>query len=396
MASFRKLKAGWQYRIRPVQPDGTLGNISEKGFRTKSEAVAAANKMQAKLDAAIGTADLNVAFADYFDDWVKRYKDDKVSKVTMDWYIMASKWIHVYFKKTQLSKITRADYQDYLNWLAEDQTYMGVVNGKTKERPKRAFAHTTIQKLNSYTVTMLDDAIYDGIVPRKFTHRVSIGGVAGQAEEDKFLSYNEFTKLTEYALEHASVIAMSHYMVYVQAYTGLRYEELLGLTWADIDFDHATLRVDHTWDYKSKPRKVFDGFADTKNYPSRRTISIPDKLVGVLRELRTKQREVFVKRGFRDPDDLVFRNAYGEWIGNKGMNDVLKADCKAVGARQITSHGLRHTHGSILLYQGVNIMSVSRRLGHGTLQTTMKVYLHVVRDLEARDEEKITNILQAL
>ena len=51
-------------------------------------------------------------------------------------------------------------------------------------------------------------------------------------------------------------------------------------------------------------------------------------------------------------------------------------------------HGLRHTHASILLYQGVNILSVSKRLGHSSLETTMSTYLHIVRELEDQDKEK--------
>ncbi len=63
--------------------------------------------------------------------------------------------------------------------------------------------------------------------------------------------------------------------------------------------------------------------------------------------------------------------------------------------RQITCHAYWHTHASILLCQIANIMSVSGRLGHRTLQTPMNVYMHVVRDLEARDEKKIPVTLQA-
>ena len=59
-------------------------------------------------------------------------------------------------------------------------------------------------------------------------------------------------------------------------------------------------------------------------------------------------------------------------------------------------HGLRHTHASILLYQGVNILSVSKRLGHSSLETTMSTYLHIVRELEDQDKEKINAVFDSL
>ncbi|EGP5243266.1 integrase [Enterococcus faecium] len=58
--------------------------------------------------------------------------------------------------------------------------------------------------------------------------------------------------------------------------------------------------------------------------------------------------------------------------------------------------GLRHTHASILLYQGVNILSVSKRLGHSSLETTMSTYLHIVRELEDQDKEKINAVFDSL
>lgn len=49
-------------------------------------------------------------------------------------------------------------------------------------------------------------------------------------------------------------------------------------------------------------------------------------------------------------------------------------------------HGLRYTHASVLLYKGVNVQSVSQRLGHGDIQTTLDHYAHVLKVMEERDE----------
>ncbi len=59
-------------------------------------------------------------------------------------------------------------------------------------------------------------------------------------------------------------------------------------------------------------------------------------------------------------------------------------------------HGLRHTHASMLLASGVSIASVSRRLGHASIDITQKVYLHVVKELESKDTDAIMRSMATL
>ncbi len=62
----------------------------------------------------------------------------------------------------------------------------------------------------------------------------------------------------------------------------------------------------------------------------------------------------------------------------------------------ILIHGLRHTHASILLFAGVSIASVAHRLGHSSMTTTQKTYLHIIQELENTDIDKIMRSLTAL
>ena len=62
----------------------------------------------------------------------------------------------------------------------------------------------------------------------------------------------------------------------------------------------------------------------------------------------------------------------------------------------ITIHGLRHTHASILLFAGVSIASVSHRLGHSSMSTTQKTYLHIIQELENADVDIIMRSLTSL
>ena len=74
----------------------------------------------------------------------------------------------------------------------------------------------------------------------------------------------------------------------------------------------------------------------------------------------------------------------------KTLDNTLK---KAKIKRKIRFHSLRHTHASILLSQGVQVVSVSKRLGHANPTVTMQTYAHVIKELEVSDNEKIIKIL---
>ena len=83
-------------------------------------------------------------------------------------------------------------------------------------------------------------------------------------------------------------------------------------------------------------------------------------------------------------------------IYNSTVNDVLTRHCKECGISVISIHGLRHTHASLLLFAGVSIASVARRLGHASMTTTQKTYLHIIQELENKDVDLVMRTLSGL
>lgn len=81
---------------------------------------------------------------------------------------------------------------------------------------------------------------------------------------------------------------------------------------------------------------------------------------------------------------------------NSTVNDALTRHCKACGISEISIHGLRHTHASLLLFAGVSIASVARRLGHASMTTTQKTYLHIIQELENKDVDLVMRTLSGL
>ena len=168
------------------------------------------------------------------------------------------------------------------------------------------------------------------------------------------------------------------WLILIVAKTGLRFSEALGLTPEDFDFAHQTLSVNKTWDYKNG-----GGFVPTKNASSMRKVQLDWQLImqlsGLLKDLSPTE-PIFVK---------------GK-VYNSTANSVLARHCKNVSVPTISVHGLRHTHASLLLFAGVSIASVSRRLGHASMTTTQETYLHVIQELENKDIDIVMRALSTL
>ena len=83
-------------------------------------------------------------------------------------------------------------------------------------------------------------------------------------------------------------------------------------------------------------------------------------------------------------------------VYNSTVNNILARHCKECNIPVISIHGLRHTHASLLLFTSVSIASVARRLGHSSMTTTQKIYLHIIQELENKDIDLVMRSLSSL
>jgi len=154
----------------------------------------------------------------------------------------------------------------------------------------------------------------------------------------------------------------------------LRFSEALALTTNDFDFTGQKIKITKTWNYKCAD----GGFTETKNSSSKRTLQIDAQLA-------QQFQNMFNNYGF-DAEKPVFVNGR---VFNSTVNCRLKALCKKAAIPVIAIHSLRHTHASLLIYAGVSIASVAKRLGHANTTTTQETYLHIVKELENQDNDKV-------
>lgn len=297
-------------------------------------------------------------FCEYYAKWITVYKKGAIRKVTMDKYLMTHQWLVKLASNLKICELNRIAYQQILNDYAvchERQTTMD-------------FHH----QLKGAIL----DAVDEGLIERDPTRKAIIKGKTPAEKKIKFL--NQFELHTLLSSLNLSGEINWDWFILLLAKTGMRFSEALAITPKDFDFSHQTLSINKTWDYKGE-----GGFLPTKNKSSIRKIQIDWQMVIQFSELVKNKPE----------NEPIF--AKGK-VYNSTINDILSRYCKAAKVSEISIHGLRHTHASLLLFAGVSIASVARRLGHASMTTTQKTYLHIIQELENKDVDLVMRSLSGL
>ena len=298
-------------------------------------------------------------FCNYYKEWVNVYKKDAIREATLAKYRMTQKWVEKLVPDLKVSELTRTMYQQLLNDYAKEH-----------ER------QTTLDFHHQLKGAILD-AVDEGLIERDPTRKAIIKGKTPKVKKIKYLNRFELHTL----IAHLDIKEKPNWdwFILLVAKTGMRFSEALAITPADFDFARQTLSVSKTWDYKGT-----GGFLPTKNKSSVRKIQIDWQIVVKFSELVKNLPE----------DKPIFVGE--EKIYNSTVNDVLARHCRDCGISVISIHGLRHTHASLLLFAGVSIASVARRLGHASMTTTQKTYLHIIQELENKDVDLVMRTLSGL
>lgn len=273
-----------------------------------------------------------------FEVWADKWLE--VKKITVrpytyhnTYYTRVEKYLKPYFKQRPLDAITQMDIQAFFLKhqdlsLALQKTLKDILN-------------------NMFNKAIINDLCVKNPV-------VDIKIKSNQQKKEKTVLNKEQRDIAiKWAIDN------KQYDILTILKTGIRRGELLGLRWIDIDFNHRIININQSY---------CDG-VDTdipdmqlKNESSKRSIPVDDELIECLKSIKKTSELVF---------PYITAKAYGSHAGR-----VLHRMANECNLPYVTLHGLRHTFGTVLRENGVDIYTISKLLGHSGVEITAKIYVH--------------------
>lgn len=367
MAYFRKRRNAWEYRIK-YNDRGMQREISKGGFKTKTEARAAAVLVEGKM---FKGGIENVRKGEMrFEDWVgvhnkmtSQHRRDGSNNTVGNGH---EKLLEE-FSGFSLNKIKRSDYQIFINKLLSDEVHN--------------YAKNTVDRIHGNMMHIMNNAVDNDELEKNILKGIQIT----KQEESKILFLNKGeVEMLLVAIESADMF--KRVMIIVLLRTGLRSGELLGLQWHDINFKDKTLEISR--------QRTIRGLGPPKTTSSYRSMFLDDITIDTLKEYKEWQETNKKHNPYYIDSDYVMVIETGKEFYYSQPQYLMMMMLKSarLPPRQST-HLLRHTHAVLLLEAGVDIKTVSRRLGHKNIQTTANIYLHISDDHEKNSMKKFEDYL---
>ena len=255
---------------------------------------------------------------------------------------------------------------------------------------KKAFEADTSRKLSDKTIrhhhgiihNILETAVKWNMIQYNPASRVDLGKLSKY--KPAYYDDEQVVVMLE-SLENESL--MNKAMVYLVIDTGIRSGELTGLVWSDIDLDKGRIAVNKQRLYISTVGEIV---SSPKTESGNRTITMSERVTALLRQYRVQQ----IENGFQlgtawQETDYVFIHPDGKPISPQYPNKWFDRFLQRHDLPKITFHQLRHTNASLLIAAGVDIVTLSGRLGHADRGVTLNVYSHIIKSKEAETANKM-------
>ncbi|GBF22916.1 integrase [Candidatus Gastranaerophilus sp. (ex Termes propinquus)] len=257
-------------------------------------------------------------------------------------------------------------------------------------------------------------------------HHRLVKAILAQAEKEMLVNYNAASKATPPTVKRKDVNCIDiddfhnilHYleneplkkqvMMQLLMFTGCRRGEIVGLKWDKIDFNNNQIEISKHLLY-SVEQGVYED--DLKTETSRRVIKIPVGLIELLRAHKKEQTLLRLACGTAwnntgyvltqengEPMHPCTPTGYCKDFVEKYNKIIERENVQKLPSEQvkllpkINPHAFRHSQASILIFSGVNVVTVSKRLGHAKVSTTADIYTHILQKADEASSDKLADI----
>ncbi len=343
----------WYCSFRYVNLEGKTKQKKKEGFNTKKEADEWERKFLNNISFNPEMT-FKSLYSMYLEDIKPRLKEHTLTNKK---YIIENK-ILPYFEDMKISEIGSIEIRLWQNSLLQAK------NPKTN----KPYAPTYLKTINNQLTAIFNYAVKFHNLKTNPVHRVGTIGEKN-APEKEIWSIEDFNKFISLVDDKELHLGFN-----ILFWSGCRIGELLALTWGDIDLKNNIINIDKS--YQRLNRK--DVITEPKTKKSIRKVTI---ISGVIDEIEA------YKKLFYKPisDDRIFN------CTKHKFEHAITNICNKNDLNKIRLHDLRHSHASLLLNEGINIVVLSKRLGHEKVSTTLNTYSHMIPK-----DDKLLNIMEQL
>lgn len=352
---------------------GKAMSTTRRGFKTKAEAQDALAELRVQVNNGTYKKRAVETYEDIYNIWIEVY-EDTVQDST--------------FLKT--SRIFRNHILPDMGDYKIDMIDVAICQMHVNQWAKRLKRFNMVK---AYAAMVITFAMRRGLIDKNPFELVEIPTVKKRIsleddEEDNFYTREQLIELLDCLKKEGNLRRYTFF--HLLAFSGMRKSEGFGLTWRDVDFVNNEIRINKA--VARSEEGIYLG--PTKNGLSR-TIKMDNKTMDLLKVWKREQAEKYLDRGFNTlkKNQLVFPNTKNDLHEPNKTYQWLKRVLDKFQLDPITTHGLRHTHCSLLFEAGVTIKEVQVRLGHQDVKTTLDIYTHVTKKTQARTIEKFNEYI---
>lgn len=374
-----------------------VNGYDAKGHQnTHTKTVKCPNEKQAEKEYALFVAEIEkgqvassgkMTLDDFISIWLEKHAERQLApKTALRYKQLLTSWIIPALGHIRLDKIKPPQILDFYNNLTE--------NGIRKDGKPGGLSPRTILHIHRLLHTILQAASqweYLNINPASKVQ-------APKAKQANIQIMDE-EQIKVFILELDNAELKWKLMSLLILTAGLRIGEALGIEWRHINWEKGTLSIEQSSQY-------IDGVGiitkSPKNTSSERLISLPESVIGLLKQYRAIQRMRRANlenkwEGSKDSDnDRIFISWNGKPMFPNSFNVWLKKFCQEKNLPHITPHSLRHLSATILINGNIPLKNLSARLGHSKTSTTIDIYAHFLKSTDKLAAEKMEDILKTI
>ena len=253
------------------------------------------------------------------------------------------------------------------------------------QEDNRPLSAKTVQEHHRLISTVLEQAVKEGLVPFNAASRADLP--KAEKKEVNYFQPEQVAAIRD-ALEQEPIKWKT--LIHLFLITGARRGEILGLRWDKVDFDANRIFICNSILY-SPDVGIYESSPKTER--SKRFVSLPTETMQLLRKYKTWQTEERLRLGeYYENQGFVFAQDNGKPMHPDSVTDWLNKFSTRHGLPHINPHAFRHTMASMLYFNGVDSVSISKRLGHAQVSTTANIYAHVMEEADQKSAEILSDI----